>query len=151
MWHEDVAPSHLRDLRAVTDPDVLTAAGVGLLPGLLGVEVRSWSVGAVTAALRLRPELFAPHGFVHGATQVALADSTCGYGAVTCLPPGAQSFATVELSANLVGTAHGGALHCTARRVHDGRSTQVWDATVTDDDGRTTCLFRCTQLVQWPR
>lgn len=144
-------PSHLLDIRHVRDAPALNAAGSGLLPGLLGIEVTGWADGAVTGRLPLRPELFAPHGFVHGATQIALADSMCGYGAVTSLPEGAESFTTVELKANLTGTARDGALHCTATRVHGGRSTQVWDATVTDDDGRTTCLFRCTQIILWPR
>jgi uncharacterized protein (TIGR00369 family) len=144
-------PTHLHDIRDVRDPAGLNEAGAALLPGLLGIEVTSWAVGEVTGHLPLRSDLFAPHGFVHGATQIALADSMCGYGAATSLPPGAESFTTVDLTASLTGTAREGALHCTATRVHAGRSTQVWDATVTDDAGRTTCLFRCTQLVLWPR
>ena len=44
------------------------------------------------------------------------------------------------------------ALACEARLAHDGRTTQVWDATVADDDsGKPLALFRCTQLILYPR
>lgn len=148
---QSVQPTHLKDIRHVRDVPSLNDAGAKLLPGLLGIMVTDWAHGRVRGTLPLRPELFAPHGFVHGATQIALADSMCGYGAITSLPDGAESFTTVELKANLTGTAASGSIHCMAWLIHGGRSTQVWDATVTDDDGRTTTLFRCTQLILWPR
>jgi acyl-coenzyme A thioesterase PaaI-like protein len=40
-----------------------------------------------------------------------------------------------------------GTISCEARLVHGGRTTQVWDATVSAPDGRPLALFRCTQLV----
>lgn len=146
MAHRDVP-----DLRLARSPARLNAIGEGLLPGHLGIVVTAWCDGEVRGALPLRPELFAPHGFVHGATLVALADSLCGYGTVTSLPDGAESFTTVELKSNFFGTARAGTLHCTAARVHGGRSTQVWDAGVTGPDGTVLAAFRCTQLVLWPR
>ncbi len=149
MWL--VKPNHLKDIRHLRSAKAFNEAGGEFLPGLLGIEVTDWSEGQLTGRLPLRAELFAPHGYVHGGTQVALADSMCGYGTVSSLPDGADSFTTVEMKANLTGTASAGSLHCQALRVHRGRSTQVWDARVTDDVGRTTCLFRCTQLILWPR
>ncbi|MEV6227978.1 hypothetical protein AB0L88_08885 [Saccharopolyspora shandongensis] len=53
------------------------------------------------------------------------------------------------LPADFVTTAWEGVLHCSATSVHSGRSTQLWDATVTED--RTAAVFRCTQLILWPR
>lgn len=138
----------LSDARSAAALNVVGAKG---LPGYLGIEVVTWADGEVTGRLPMRPALFAPHGFVHGATHVALADSLCGYGCMTTLPDGAAGFTTVELKTNFLGSADRGALLCTATRVHAGRSTQVWDATVTDEDGRTVSLFRCTQMILWPR
>jgi 1,4-dihydroxy-2-naphthoyl-CoA hydrolase len=43
-----------------------------------------------------------------------------------------------------------GTVHCESRRVHGGRTTQVWDATVTSGEGKTLALFRCTQLLLYP-
>jgi uncharacterized protein (TIGR00369 family) len=94
----------------------------------------------------------APNGFLHAASVIALADTACGYGCVSSLPPGATGFTTVELKSNFMGTARAGdTLGCRARLVHGGRSTQVWDAEVTDEAGKTLALFRCTQMVLYPR
>jgi 1,4-dihydroxy-2-naphthoyl-CoA hydrolase len=121
----------------------------GTLPGLLGIVLVRVETGAADARLPLRPDLLAPNGFVHAGTVVALADTACGMGCLVSLPPGAESFTTIELKANFIRTAPGDqTLACEARLVHGGRSTQVWDATVTrEGDGRPVALFRCTQYL----
>jgi 1,4-dihydroxy-2-naphthoyl-CoA hydrolase len=121
--------------------------GRGRLPGLIGVEIDSIEDGAVRMHLPLRPELLAPNGYLHAATVVALADSACGYGCIAFLPDGATGFTTIELKTNFLRTALDGTLRCESKRVHGGRTTQVWDATVRNDDGETLALFRCTQLL----
>jgi uncharacterized protein (TIGR00369 family) len=100
----------------------------------------------------VRPELLAPNGYLHAATVIGLADTSCGYGARLFLPEGATGFTTVELKANFIGTVLEGGLACRARLVHGGRTTQVWDATVTaEPTAKALALFRCTQAVLWPR
>ncbi len=121
------------------------------LPGLLGVQVDEIEEGHVRMHLPLRPELLAPNGYLHAATVVALADSACGYGCIASLPERATGFTTIELKTNFLGTALEGTLRCESQRVHGGRTTQVWDATVSDDAGKTLALFRCTQLLLYPR
>ena len=121
--------------------------GTGRLPGHLGLDIVSVAPDAVVARMELRPTHLTPHGFLHAASVVALADSACGYGCLAGLPEG-DSFTTIELKANYLGTLTTGALSCAARLVHGGRTTQVWDAEVTDEaSGRTLALFRCTQLL----
>jgi len=117
------------------------------LPGLLGIQIDEIQEGRVRMHLLLRPELLAPNGYLHAATVVALADSACGYGCIASLPDGATGFTTIELKTNFLGTALDGTLHCESSRLHGGRTTQVWDATVTDETGKTLALFRCTQLL----
>jgi len=107
---------------------------------------------ALVSASPLRPELLAPNGYLHAATIIALADTTCGYGTITALPGGAHSFTTIELKTNFLHTAREGAIACLAMRVHAGRTTQIWDAQVTDEaSGKTIALFRCTQLILYSR
>ena len=122
--------------------------GAGFLPRHLGIEVLEVGPGGVTGRLPVRPEHLAPNGYLHAATVIALADTMAGYGAIANLPEGASGFTTIELKANFVGTARGGAIACTATPVHLGRTTHVWDAAVTDEaSGRTIALFRCTQMI----
>jgi len=102
--------------------------------------------------LDIRPELLAPNGYLHAATVIALADTACGYGCIAHLPAGAENFTTAELKSNFFSTAREGTIATVARPVHLGNSTQVWDAVVTRKaDGKQMALFRCTQLVLWPR
>jgi 1,4-dihydroxy-2-naphthoyl-CoA hydrolase len=136
----------------MTNLEHLNAIGVGNLPGLFGLEVLSAEAGRVTNRLTIRPEFMAPNGFLHAATIIALADTACGYGVMVSLPEGANNFTTIELKTNFLGTARDGVLLCDAKMVHGGRTTQVWDATVTaEETGKTIALFRCTQMVLYPR
>jgi 1,4-dihydroxy-2-naphthoyl-CoA hydrolase len=117
------------------------------LPGLLGIDVHSVEYGSARMSLPLRAELLAPNGYLHAGTVVGLADSACGYGCVASFPEGAMGFTTIELTANFLATAREGTLACEAKLVHGGRTTQVWDATVTREDGKRLAVFRCTQLI----
>jgi 1,4-dihydroxy-2-naphthoyl-CoA hydrolase len=123
----------------------------GTLPELLGFEVVSAETGMMRAHLQIKPHHLAPNGYLHAASVVMLADTACGYGCMTSLPEGAASFTTIELKSNHLGTARDGWLDCVATAVHMGRTTQVWDATVTGENGKTIALFRCTQMVLWPK
>ena len=124
----------------------------GRLPGMLGVTVREIEIGRAVGEIPVRPELWAPNGFLHAATVIGLADTLCGYGCVASLPEGATGFTTVETKSNHLGTATEGTITGTAVMAHAGRTTQVWDATVVHNEtGKTIALFRCTQMVLWPR
>jgi 1,4-dihydroxy-2-naphthoyl-CoA hydrolase len=131
----------------VIDLDVFKELGQGRLPGLIGIEVEEIATGHVRMRLRLREELLAPNGYLHAGTVVTLADSSCGYGCIASLPDRATGFTTIELKTNFLGTAVEGTLSCESSLVHGGRTTQVWDATVTDEAGKKLALFRCTQLL----
>ena len=125
----------------------LQEAGVGFLPGLLGIEFDSVEDGVVRAHLALRQAHFAPNGYVHAATLVALADTAAGYGCLLNLPEGGTGFTTIELKTNFMRSAREGTITCEAHLVHGGRTTQLWDATIDDAEGRRMAVFRCTQLV----
>ena len=136
-------------------PDVvqINAFGASYLPGHLGIVFTQVDAGEVHAELAVRQALMAPNGFLHAASVIALVDSACGYACVASLPEGATGFTTIELKANYLGTAKvGETVACAARLAHAGRMTQVWDAEATNQTtGKTMALFRCTQMVLWPR
>ena len=124
----------------------------GYLPELIGMELVSIKTGRLQSRLIVRQNLLAPNGFLHAATIIGLADTTCGFGTMAHLPEGAESFTTIELKTNFLGTVREGRIHCEARLEHSGRTIQVWDAVVTDEaSGRTIALFRCTQMILWPK
>jgi uncharacterized protein (TIGR00369 family) len=133
-------------------PDYFNSRGAGHLPGLVGVHILSVTPAGLESRLEVRKELLAPNGFLHAASVIALADTSCGYACVANLPEGASGFTTVELKSNFFGTAREGAIFCRATPLHLGRTTQVWDAAVTiEGTEKRIALFRCTQMVLWPR
>ena len=126
--------------------------GDGYLPGLVGVEIITVSKEFVESRLAVRREVMAPNGFLHAASVIALADTSCGYGCVAALPEGAKGFTTIELKSNFLGTAREGHIACRATPVHLGRTTQVWDAVVVPEgSAKPIAQFRCTQMVLWPK
>jgi uncharacterized protein (TIGR00369 family) len=126
----------------------LEEMGSSGFPGLLGIDFREAGDGWCRAHLELEEKHMAPNGFVHAGAVVGLADSACGYGCILNLPDGATGFTTVELKTNFLRTAQPGAtIACEAKLVHGGRTTQLWDAAVTDAEDRRLALFRATQLI----
>jgi uncharacterized protein (TIGR00369 family) len=98
------------------------------------------------------PRHYAPNGFLHAATVIAVADTLAGCGCASNLPEGASGFTTIELKANFLGTARDGAILGVATMLHGGRSTQVWDAEViAEATGKPIASFRCTQMILYPR
>jgi len=137
-------------------PDVtiesLNRLGTEYLPGYLGIEITALAPNTLSSRMRVQKLHVAPNEFLHAASVVALADTSCGYATIAHLPAGASSFTTIELKSNFLGTVREGTVACTATAQHLGRNTQVWDAVVTDEaSGRKLALFRCTQMVLWPK
>ena len=141
-----------RETRSGMTPEHFRTFGAGHLPELVGVEILSVTGTGVESRMAVRKEVMAPNGFLHAASVIALADTSCGYGCVALLPEGAKGFTTIELKSNFLGTTREGAIYCRATPVHLGRNTQVWDAVITNEaNDAKIALFRCTQMVLWPK
>src|SRR5277367_2271170 len=129
-------------------PQSFNDAGARKLPGHLGIVIIRCGESEVMGELPIVEAVMAPNGYLHAGTVVTLADTCAGYGCVANLPAGATGFTTIELKCNHVGTAREGTIVGSAKAVHLGKTTQVWDATVTHrDTGKTLALFRCTQMI----
>ena len=131
----------------------LNAMQEGFLPGELGLEVLEARQGFLRSQMKVAKMHMAPNGFMHAASVIALLDSAAGYGCRISLPQGAVGFTTIELKSNFLGTAKAGeVVTCEAKLVHGGRMTQVWDAVATHaGSGKAIALFRCTQMILYPR
>jgi uncharacterized protein (TIGR00369 family) len=124
----------------------------GYLPGHMGVVFTALEHGHAAARLEIKPHHLAPNGFLHAATVVTLADTTAGFGCRHSIPEEAEGFTTIDLSTSFLSTATEGSIACDAEMVHGGKTTQVWDVKVRREaDARVIALFRCTQMVLYPR
>ena len=120
------------------DPEALIESleqrGKTRLPGILDLEIVDISKGSATLRCVITEKHLALNGYLHAGSVVALADTTAGYGCVGNLPEGGTGFTTIELKSNHVGTLLEGAMVANGTLAHGGRTTQVWDVTVTAED-----------------
>ncbi|MDQ2972141.1 MAG: hotdog fold thioesterase [Pseudomonadota bacterium] len=87
-----------------------------------------------------------PYGILHGGASVALAETLGSSAAMLCCEDG---FAAVglEINANHLRAVREGTVTGTARPLHIGRTTQVWEIRIEDDAGHLTCVSRLTMAV----
>lgn len=84
--------------------ETLNEKGKGFLPEFMGVEILELKENFLTSRLAIKPYHIAPNGYLHAATVITLADTTCGYASFAHLPEGAESLTTIELKSNHLGT-----------------------------------------------
>ena len=118
---------------------------------LLGVEIAEPDDpdSYLVARLTVRHDLIAGTGFLWAPVVITMADALCAFGVNRHWPEGARGFTTVDCSANFISSAkEDEEVQATAAPMHTGRTTQVWDARVTNETtGRLMASYRCTQLL----
>jgi len=133
-------------------PEEMNGWNEGGLPHMMGIVITECSEGRVVGRMPVKKELVAGNGALWGPSIVMLADTLCAYGVSTCWPDGAKGFTTAELKCNMMGTLTSGAVKGEATILHRGRTTQVWDANMTNEEtGKLLAAFRCTQMILYPR
>ena len=91
-----------------------------------------------------------PYGLLHGGVSVVLAETLGSMGAMYASPEGHRSVG-LDINANHLRAATSGWVTGTARPVHIGRSTQVWQIDMVNDAGELTCVSRITMAILAPR
>jgi 1,4-dihydroxy-2-naphthoyl-CoA hydrolase len=110
---------------------------------LIDLDIVEQSGERVTATLRVDPDKhIQPYGIVHGGVYCAMAETVASYGAAHALAtPGAGAVGQSNHTDFLRAT-RGGTLTATATPVHVGRSVQLWEVGITDDDGRLVAVSK---------
>jgi 1,4-dihydroxy-2-naphthoyl-CoA hydrolase len=87
-----------------------------------------------------------PYGILHGGASAALAETLGSTAAMLCCEDG-RAAVGLDINANHVRAVREGLVTGTARAVHVGRSTQVWEIRIEDDAGKLVCIARLTMAV----
>ncbi|MES2404790.1 MAG: hotdog fold thioesterase [Pseudomonadota bacterium] len=87
-----------------------------------------------------------PYGILHGGASVALAETLGSTAAMLCCEDG-RATVGLEINANHLRAVREGLVTATARPIHVGRSTQVWEIRIENETGELTCLSRLTMAV----
>jgi uncharacterized protein (TIGR00369 family) len=110
----------------------------------LGAELVAVRAGEVEIALPFRSELTQQHGYVHAAAITAIADSACGYAALTLMRAGSEVL-SVEFKVNLLAPAAGQRFVAHARVLRPGRTLTVCTAEVRARDSGSEKLIAAMQ------
>ena len=114
----------------------------------LGIALTELAAERVVATMPVTPRVHQPMGFLHGGASVALAESVASIGGALAAP-GRHVFG-LEINANHLRPVRAGTLTATGTPLHRGRTTQVWDVRIADEEGRLVCVARCTLAVVDP-
>lgn len=114
----------------------------------LGIVVTEHGPDFLRATMPMDARTRQPFGLLHGGSSVLLAETLASMAGFLCLEPGSgQQAAGIEINANHLRAVTEGKVTGTARPIHLGRATQVWEIRLEDDQGRLTCISRMTAAV----
>jgi len=118
-----------------------------LFPGLMGVRLTALAPDRVAAEMTVRPDLCTAGGILHGGACMAFADTLGAVGTVFNLGEGQRTTTTDSSTKFIAGAKAGTVVTGESVALHRGRSTQVWQTTIRNDQGRLCALVTQTQLI----
>lgn len=132
--------------RAGLDLAALNALSRGTAIEALGIEFVDIGDDRLVATMPVDARTVQPYGLLHGGASVLLAETLGSSAGNMCVPEG-QRCVGLEINANHLRAVREGRVTGTARPLHLGRSTQVWDIRIEDARGRLACVSRLTLAV----
>lgn len=133
--------------RAGVNAAALNAGSANTLVQHLGIEVLEVGPDFIRGRMPVDARTHQPFGLLHGGASVALAETLGSMAGNLCLDPATHMAVGLEINANHLRAVTAGWVIGTARSVHVGRSTQVWDIRIENEAGQVTCVSRLTLAV----
>ncbi len=128
----------------------LTEVNKNTAVSYLGIEFLEVGDDFLTARVPVNRSTCQPYGLLHGGVAVVLAETLGSTGAGYACEPG-HKVVGLDINANHIKGSTSGWVTGTARAVHIGRSTQVWQIDLRNDAGELTCVSRITMAVLQPK
>ena len=125
--------------------EALNARSAGTLMQAIGIEFTELGADYLRATMPVDARTHQPYGLLHGGASVALAE-TLGSSAGMLMASG-NAVVGLEINANHLRAVRSGVVTGTARAIHLGRSTQVWEIRIEDAAGKPVCISRITLAV----
>jgi len=129
------------------DRDTMQKLIEPIFPGLIGVKIEELSPERVLATLQVRPDLCTAGGILHGGAYMAFADTLGAVGTVINLPPGKKTTTTDSSTKFIAGAKVGTTVTGESLALHRGRTTQVWQTSIRNAEGKLCAVVTQTQLV----
>ncbi len=113
----------------------------------LGIEVTEIGDDYVRGTMPVDARTHQPYGLLHGGASVALAETLGSIASMLCIDPARDVSVGLDINANHLRAVTSGLVTGTARPLHVGRSTQVWEIRIEDPAAKLVCISRLTMAV----
>jgi 1,4-dihydroxy-2-naphthoyl-CoA hydrolase len=113
-----------------------------------GLELEEASPELVRGRVTVRDELKQPAGLVHGGVYASIAEGLASLGTTIGVEADGNFGVGMSNHSTFMRPIAAGTIHATARPLHRGRRTWVWDVELTDDDARLCAISRVTVAVR---
>jgi len=125
----------------------LNEENAGTLNAHLGMEFTEAGPDYLTASMPVDHRTVQKYGILHGGASMALAETVGSIAGTLVINPEEFICFGMEINANHIRSARSGRVYATARPLHLGGRTQVWDIRISDEDGQLICVCRHTVAV----
>lgn len=126
------------DLNTHTPPSMMTH---------LGIEYTDVGPDFISAKMPVDDRTRQPFGLLHGGASAALIETLGSVASSLCIDLSTHVPVGVEINANHLRSVQEGYVFGTAKAIHLGRRTHVWNATITDEAGKQVCVGRLTVMI----
>lgn len=133
--------------RQAVSLDALNALSANTVISQLGIVFTAVGDDWLQATMPVDARTHQPYGILHGGASVVLAETLGSTAGNLCVDNSQQVCVGLEINANHVRAKREGVVTGTARAVHVGRSTQIWDIRIEDEQARLVCTSRLTLAV----
>ena len=115
--------------------------------GVLGIEYTDRGDDYFTGTMPVDQRTIQPTGILHGGASVALAESLGSTACSMCLDLSKEYCVGLDINANHIRAVRSGVVTGTAKPIHIGRSTHVWEINIVDEEQRKVCVSRITMAI----
>lgn len=126
--------------------DALNAQSEGTAIATLGIRFTELGVDFLRGTMPVDARTVQPYGLLHGGSSVMLAETLGSTAGNLCTAEG-RLCVGIEINANHLNAVRTGTVTGTARALHLGGRTQVWEIRIEDEEGRLACVSRLTLAV----
>ena len=137
----------MKIFRQDIDVTALNKLSKNTLAEQIGIEFTVAGDDFIEAKMPVDSRTHQPFGLLHGGASVALAETLGSVAATCCVDPGRQFCVGLEINANHIRSAREGFVTGTARAVHIGKKTQVWEIRIVNEANELVCISRITLAV----
>ncbi|MFZ2235178.1 MAG: hotdog fold thioesterase [Dokdonella sp.] len=137
--------------KTTPDIDTFNTMAPNSILDVIGIRFTEFGDDWLRGTMPVDHRTHQPYGLLHGGASVVLAETLASVAATCCVEPGEEMAVGLDINANHIRAVTTGVVTGTAKAVHIGRSTQVWEIRIVDDRERLVCISRITLAVVAPR